>query len=71
MGGGVAQRPADVVLPGSEQWSGGVAGGLEVAAEGGDEPVVVKKHGASPAALAEHGEVFVVGSEVEVLHVQG
>jgi len=47
-----------------------VAGARQEATQGRDELRVVEQHGAASVAFAEHGQVVVVGGEVEVLDVQ-
>jgi len=47
-----------------------VAGVLQETAQAGDELRVVEQHGPAAVALAEYGEVLVVGGQVEILDVE-
>src|SRR5438445_481182 len=59
---GRSSSPCEVGVP--------VAGVPEVAAQLSNQAVAVDQHRAPPATLAEHGEVLIIGCEVDVLDLE-
>ncbi len=62
--------PPRPLILGPEEWTVPVSGLLQVASKLPDQPIVVEQHRALASALAQHGEVLVVGGQVQILHVE-
>lgn len=48
-----------------------VAGMAEVGTQLDDEAIPIDEHRASPATLAEHGQVLIVTGEIDVFNLEG
>jgi hypothetical protein len=66
----VAQRTTPSVLLRAEQGAVSVVGVPKAGAQLRNQAVAVDQHRAPPATLAEHGEVLIVGCEVDVLDLE-